>query len=105
MPKALAAAGMISAFSEPTQPNAAIVWNCGTAPSCAGSSIVASRITNSAFRPGNRNFANVNAASESKNSTSSVVETATISVLPIDWKNATLCQYGADVVVELRAEA
>jgi hypothetical protein len=32
----------------------------------------------------------VNAASESKNSTSSVVETATISVLPIDWKNATL---------------
>ena len=31
----------------------------------------------------------MNAASESKNSTSSVVETATTAVLAIDWKNAT----------------
>jgi hypothetical protein len=37
-------------------------------------------------------LANVNAASESKNSTSSVVEIATIAVFAIDWKNATLAR-------------
>ncbi|HYU84583.1 MAG TPA: hypothetical protein VEK80_07235 [Kribbellaceae bacterium] len=75
---------------DPTQPSRAMVWNCGTAASWAGSSMVPSRMANSAFRPGKRNLANVNAASESKNSTSRVVDTATIAVLPIDWKNATL---------------
>ncbi|WP_414171562.1 hypothetical protein [Clavibacter tessellarius] len=77
MPNAFAAAGTMSACSWPTQPRLIIVTNCGITDSCAGSMKVTSSSANSARRPGNSYFANVNAAMESKNSTSTVTETAT----------------------------
>ena len=42
MPNAFAAPGMISAFSDPIQPNSASVTNCGTRDSWAGIMNVAS---------------------------------------------------------------
>jgi hypothetical protein len=52
--------------------------------------MVPSRITNSARRPGNRYLANVKAASESRNSTSTVAETATSTVFSSAPKKSTL---------------
>ena len=50
-----------------------MIVNCGIAASCVGTTKVASRIPKSTLLPGNLYFAKVNAASESKNSTSTVV--------------------------------
>ena len=72
MPNAFAAPGMISAFSDPIQPNSASVTNCGTSDSWAGIMKVASSSPKSQSRPGNSYLANAKAASESKNSTSTV---------------------------------
>ncbi len=90
IPNAFAAAGTMSAFRLPTQPSLTMMTNSGMKASCVGS--MNSRISspNSARLPGKSNLANVNAASESKKSTSRVTLTATIRVLSIEPKKSTL---------------
>jgi len=65
-----------------------MITNCGIAESCAGTMKMTISSANSTPRPGNWNFANTNAASESKNSTSTVTLHATSSEFPIDPKKS-----------------
>src|SRR5882757_7851486 len=73
--------GMMSALNDPTQPRCAMTTNCGTTDSCAGIMNVANRMMNIGFLPGKSNFANTNAAIESKNRTNIVLTPATNTVL------------------------
>ena len=103
IPNALTAPGTISAWNVPTQPRFDMMTNEGTVDSCDGIMNVASRMTNRTFLPGNSNFANANAAIESKNSTSTVVAIATINVLSVEPAMSMLSKTLRNVLQQVRA--